>query len=137
MATKILLIEDNEDSRLILLLMLKHFGYEAIGAATGPLGVERAIAEKPDLILMDLKLPGLDGIEACRTILQKPTMAQTPIIAYTAWHPHLFKRNAIDAGMVGYVQKPATIESLQRTIEHFISRAAIRRAIASDQGEAA
>ena len=69
MATRILVVEDNEDSRLILLLMLKHFGYEAIGAATGPLGVERAIAEKPDLILMDLELPGLDGIEACRAIL--------------------------------------------------------------------
>ena len=122
MAKRILVVEDNEDSRLILLLMLKHFGYEAIGAAIGPLGVERAIAEKPDLILMDLKFPGLDGIEACRTILQKPTMAQTPIIAYTAWHPHLFKRNAIDAGMVGYVQKPATMESLKRTIDHFISK---------------
>jgi CheY-like chemotaxis protein len=103
-------------------LMLKHFGYEAIGAATGPLGVERAIAEKPDLILMDLKLPDLDGIEACRTILQKPTMSHTPIIAYTAWHPNRFKSKAIDAGMVGYVQKPATMELLKRTIDHFISK---------------
>jgi CheY-like chemotaxis protein len=49
-------------------------------------------------------------------------MAHTPIIAYTAWDPHLFKRNAIDAGMVGYVQKPATMESLKRTIDHFISK---------------
>jgi two-component system cell cycle response regulator DivK len=122
MAAKILVVEDNEDSRLILLLMLKHFGYEAIGAATGPLGVERAIAEKPDLILMDLELPGLDGIDACRAILQKSTMAHTPIIAYTAWHPHLFKRNAIDAGMVGYMQKPATMELLKRMIDQFISK---------------
>jgi CheY-like chemotaxis protein len=122
MATRILLVEDNEDSRLILLLMLQHFGYEAIGAATGPLGVERAIAEKPDLILMDLKLPGLNGIEACRAILQNPTMAHTPIIAYTAWDPHLFKSKAIDSGMLGYVQKPATMELLKRTIDHFISK---------------
>ena len=120
MAKRILIVEDNEDNRFILVQILRFSGYETIEAITGIDGVEQALGEKPDLIFMDLGLPRLDGLDAARAILTNPITAQIPIIAHTAWNPEQFKAQALQVGMVDYLQKPVPITLLKATIERFL-----------------
>jgi len=120
MTKRILVVEDNEDSRFILVVTLRRIGYETIEAETGTEGVEQALSEKPDLIIMDLGLPGMSGIDAARAIKDNPTTAHIPIIAHTAWSADHWKEGALKAGMVGYLEKPVSRELMKATIEKFI-----------------
>lgn len=119
MAKKILVVEDNADSRFILVTRLRHIGYEVVEAATGAEGVEKALAEKPDLVLMDIGLPGMTGIEAARSIKENPVARHIPIVAHTAWDPSQWKDQALKAGMVEYVVKPVPMKALEETIKKF------------------
>ena len=120
MAKRILIVEDNEDSRFILLIMLRRLGYEITEAQSGTQGVEKAVTEKPHLILMDLGLPGISGIDAAREIKKNPSTAHIPIIAHTAWTPSQCKEEVLKAGMVDYLEKPVSKELMKATIERFI-----------------
>ena len=119
MAKKILVVEDNADSRFILVTRLRHIGDEIVEAATGPDGVEKSIAEKPDLILMDIGLPGMTGIEAARRIKENPVAGHVPIVAHTAWDPSQWKDQALNAGMGEYLVKPVSMKTLEETIKKF------------------
>jgi CheY-like chemotaxis protein len=121
MAKRILVVEDVEDSRSIVVIILQRFcGYETIEAATGKEAIEKAIAEKPDLIVMDLGLPDMTGVDVAEALKENPTMADIPVIAHTASSTTKWQDAALNVGMVEYLQKPVPKEVLKETIARFI-----------------
>src|SRR5690606_32628010 len=103
---KILLVEDNEDNRLVYRTILDHFGFQVLEAADGEEGIRRARADGPDLILMDVSIPKIDGWEATRHLKADPTTSMIPIIAHTAHALATDRAKAQEAGCDGYLAKP-------------------------------
>jgi CheY-like chemotaxis protein len=120
MAKKILVVEDDQDSRFILSAQVRLIGYEPIEAANATEAIEKAVAEQPGLILMDLAMPGITGIDAARTLKGNSSTAHIPIVAYTAWDGDQWRTPALDAGMAHYLVKPVMPERLKTTIDRFI-----------------
>ena len=106
MGKRILVTEDNEDNRRILWDLLTSAGYEVIEAATGEEGVRLAETQRPDLILMDVQLPGFDGYEATRRIKGNLALRQIPVIAVTSYALSGDDVKARAAGCDAYVAKP-------------------------------
>jgi two-component system cell cycle response regulator DivK len=106
MTKRILVVEDHEDNRRILRDLLTSAGYELIEAETGPEGVDMAKVHRPDLILMDLQLPGIDGYEAARRIKAEPALSSVPIIAVTSYALSGDEERAYAAGCTAYISKP-------------------------------
>src|SRR5687767_984425 len=101
MPKKILIVEDVEDSRAILVIILQRFcGYETIEAGTGTEAIQKTLAERPDLIVMDLGLPDITGVDVAKALKENSNTAHIPIIAHTAWSPDTWKDAALNAGMV-------------------------------------
>src|SRR2546423_388846 len=103
---RVLLVDDFDDSRFSLSKLLEIEGYEVIEATDGAQAIERALTDKPDLILMDLSLPIIDGLSATRQIRQSDTMKRVPIIALTAHDLADIQGQAKDAGCTDYAAKP-------------------------------
>ena len=121
MSNRILIVEDRDDLRTILVAILSRFcGYETIEAANGAEAIEKAVSEKPDLILMDLDLPDISGIDAAKAVKENPTTAHIPIVAQTAWSSRRWKGKVLRTGMVDYLEKPVSMELMKATIEKFI-----------------
>ena len=121
MAKRILVVEDGADLRAVVVAVLKRVcGYEIIEAADGREAVAKAVSEKPDLILMDVNLPDISGIDAAKAVKSNPRTAHIPIIAQTGWSSSRWEAAALAAGMVAYVQKPASLEMIISTIEKFL-----------------
>jgi two-component system cell cycle response regulator DivK len=121
MSNRILVVEDRDDLRTILVAILKRFcGYETIEAANGAEAIEKAVSEKPDLILMDLDLPDISGIDAAKAVKENPNTAHIPIVAQTAWSSRQWKGKVLRMGMVDYLEKPVSMELMKATIERFI-----------------
>jgi len=107
MSTKtILYVEDNELNRKIVRDLLRRTSYRLIEAVDGEAGIATALAERPDLILMDIQLPKISGIEALRVLRSEPTAAATPIIAITSFALSGDQQKAKDAGASAYLAKP-------------------------------
>jgi CheY-like chemotaxis protein len=117
MATRILIVEDDHESRWVLANMLRLMGYETIEAETAEQALEKAVSEGPQLILMDLGLPQMSGVDATRALKQNRTSARIPVIGQSACDHKLWKKAAVDAGMVEYIQKPFGAETLKAAIE--------------------
>ena len=119
--TRILIVEDYLDTREIIKAILKNQGYSVIEAETGQEGLEKAIAELPDLIIMDIMLPGMDGIETTIKLKQHPKTANIPVIANTIWKERDFQDRAEKAGIVEYLIKPTAPlvfkEIIERTLK--------------------
>jgi two-component system, cell cycle response regulator DivK len=120
MSKRILVIEDNEDNRRIMRDLLTSVGYEIIEAVTGEEGVIAASTHVPDLILMDIQLPGLDGYEATRRIKADPALRQIPVIAVTSYALSGDDVKAFAAGCEGYVSKPFSPRALLAKIRTFL-----------------
>ena len=120
MSKRILVIEDNEDNRRIVRDLLTSVGYEIIEAVTGEEGVSAAAIHVPDLILMDIQLPGLDGYEATRRIKANPALRQVPVIAVTSYALSGDDVKAFAAGCDGYVSKPFSPRALLAKIRTFL-----------------
>jgi two-component system, cell cycle response regulator DivK len=120
MKQRILVIEDNVDNREILRDLLTSVGYEVIEAMTGQAGVCATAEHHPDLILMDLHLPGLDGYDATRRIKADPALGHIPIIAVTAYALSGDDVKARQAGCDGYVAKPFAPRTLLATIRTYL-----------------
>ena len=120
MSRRILVVEDQEDNRYIMRDLLTSAGYEMIEAVTGEAGVALAETARPDLILMDIQLPGLDGYEATRRIKANPALRQIPIIAVTSYALSGDDQKARDAGCDGYVAKPFSPRALLARIREFL-----------------
>lgn len=106
MTQRILIVEDHEDNRCILRDLLTSAGYEMLEAVTGTEGVAMAETHRPDLILMDIQLPQIDGYEATRRIKAIPNLKHIPIIAVTSYALSGDSVIAYEAGCAGYVTKP-------------------------------
>ena len=120
MTKRILVVEDTEDNRKIVRDLLSSVGYELIEAVDGLEGVRAAEREQPDLILMDIQLPGIDGYEATRRIRKIPALATVPIIAVTSYALSGDEAKTRAAGCDGYVAKPFSPRQLLAKIREFL-----------------
>ena len=120
---KILLVEDNEDNRDMLARRLQRKGYTVVVAVDGLQGVEMAAGEQPDLVLMDMSLPVLDGWEATRRLKAAPGSQSVPVIALTAHAMTGDREKAIAAGCDDYDIKPIEMDRLLAKIEALLGRA--------------
>ncbi|MGX9178027.1 response regulator [Mesorhizobium sp.] len=119
--TRILLVEDNEMNRDMLLRRLSRRGFDVLIAENGKAGVELAASEKPDLILMDMSLPVMDGWEATRRIKADPATSRIPVIALTAHAMASDRDMALKAGCDDYDSKPVDLSQLVRKIEQLLT----------------
>lgn len=121
MVHRILVVEDNPDNRILITDILETLGYIALVAEDGETGLAMAKTEHPDLILMDLSLPKLDGWAVARQLKNEDGMAHIPIIALTA-HAMVGDRElALRAGCNDYVAKPINLHELESKLAHFLS----------------
>jgi len=120
MSKRILVIEDQEDNRRILHYLLRSAQYEVIEAVTGEEGVDLAERERPDLILMDIQLPGLDGYEATRRIKGNTALRHIPIIVVTSYALSGDDVKAFAAGCDAYVTKPFSPRQLLAKIREYV-----------------
>ena len=120
MAKSVLIIEDNEHVREIFISMLRSAGYEILDAGTGTQGIEKALSAKPNLILLDLDLPDMTGMDTAKAIRKNSTTAHIPIIACSAWSGREWREEALRAGMVEYLQKPIPSELIKAKVREFI-----------------
>jgi CheY-like chemotaxis protein len=118
---KVLLVEDNEMNRDMLSRRLTRKGYEVIIAVDGQLGVELASSERPDIILMDMSLPVMDGWDATRHIKATPETQSIPVIALTAHAMASDREKALDAGCDDYDTKPVELPRLLDKIERLLA----------------
>jgi CheY-like chemotaxis protein len=109
---KVLVVEDFDDTRYLMRLEMEKRGYRVLEAASGEEGVERALEERPDIILMDIGLPVLDGIAATRQLRAREEMRDTLIVALTAHHETEYRANALSAGCDAYLTKPIDFDWL-------------------------
>jgi two-component system, cell cycle response regulator DivK len=123
MSQRILVVEDQEDNRRIIRDLLTSAGYELMEAVDGEAGVRLADTERPDLILMDIQLPVLDGHEATRRIKQNPELRAIPIIVVTSYALSGDDAKAMAAGADGYVAKPFSPRELLATIRKLLGDA--------------
>jgi len=120
MAGRILAVDDQEDNRRILRDLLTTAGYEVIEAVTGEDAVTLAEAQRPDLILMDIQLPGIDGYEATRRIKANAALRAVPVIAVTSYALSGDETKAVAAGADAYVSKPFSPRALLAKVREFL-----------------
>jgi two-component system cell cycle response regulator DivK len=111
-------VEDNPKNLKLVRDVLTYAGYEVVEATSGEEGVRRALETVPDLILMDLQLPGIDGAEALRQI--RMSEKQVPVVAVTAFAMNNDRTRAFDAGFDGYVEKPISVRALPQQVSDFL-----------------
>ena len=121
MTKRILIVEDQEDNRQIMQDLLESAGYEVVIAVNGREGVDKATSDRPDLVLMDIQLPGLDGYAAARLIKDSEGLGGTPIIAVTSYALSGDDVKAYEAGCDDYVAKPFSPRKLLAKIREHIS----------------
>jgi two-component system cell cycle response regulator DivK len=122
MPTQILYIEDNPDNRTLIRRILESEGYAVREAPDGPIGLQMAAEARPDLVLMDINLPEIDGYEVTARLKQLPGMREVPVIAITANVMKGDREKTLAAGCDGYIQKPIDIDTISAQIEHFLTR---------------
>lgn len=120
-ATRVLVVEDNERNLKLVRDVLQYAGYEIIEARTGEEGVELAQSRSPDVILMDLQLPDIDGMEALRRVRKSPVTADVPVVAVTAFAMQDDRARVFDAGFDGYLEKPLSVRELPAQVQQFLT----------------
>ena len=117
---RILLVEDNETNMYLIKFVLEKSGYEVIEAREGTMAVKLAMKEKPDLIIMDLQLPDIDGLEATKRIRASEADGVIPIVALTSFAMVGDREKALAAGCTGYIEKPINPETFITEIEKYL-----------------
>ncbi len=118
--SKILYVEDNPHNMRLVRKMLTMGGYDVVEARTGKDGMALAASERPHLILLDINLPDMDGVEVCKALRDADETSWIPIVALTANAMHGDRERFLDSGMDGYLPKPITRNELLRTVRQFI-----------------
>lgn len=118
---RILLVEDNPKNLKLVRDVLTHSGYDVIEATSGEDGVRLAEEAAPDLILMDLQLPGISGAEALRQIRDGERAPRVPVIAVTAFAMNDDRTRAFESGFDGYVEKPISVRGLRQQVADFLT----------------
>ena len=114
-------VVDNERNLKLLRDVLEYAGYDVRVARTAEDGISLAASETPDLVLMDLQLPGIDGMEALRRLRESPRTADIPVVAVTAQAMKQDRERALDAGFNGYVEKPISVRAFPDQVRRFLS----------------
>ncbi|MFA7154074.1 MAG: response regulator [Methanoregulaceae archaeon] len=120
MSGKILYIEDNDQNYYLVEFILRAKGYTVIRARDGKEGIALAVQEKPDIILLDIQLPVMDGYQTAGELIRRPEVCKTPIIALTSYAMPEDRKKAIDAGCTGYIEKPINPNTFGKEIENFM-----------------
>ncbi len=119
---RVLVVEDNENNMKLICLVLKKHGYEPIQAFTGEEGVDKAIEERPDIILMDIQLPDVSGLEAVERIRMVDDMQEILIIAITSYAMSGDRERMLDVGFEGYFEKPIDPLTIVEDIEKIVKQ---------------
>jgi two-component system, cell cycle response regulator DivK len=121
MAGTILLIEDNEQNRYLATFLLEKHGYDVVSASEGPAGIALAETLRPQCVLLDIQLPGMDGYAVARALRRLTALRNTPLVAVTSYAMVGDREKALAAGCDGYIEKPISPESFVADIEAVIS----------------
>jgi two-component system cell cycle response regulator DivK len=119
---RILVVEDNERNLKLVRDVLQHAGYDVIAASSGEQGVALAKERVPDLVLMDLQLPTMDGTQALRMLRDDPLTREIPVVAVTAFAMKDDRERALDAGFDSYIEKPISVRTLPDQVRGFLDR---------------
>lgn len=117
--SRVLVIEDNEQNMYLVSFILEKNGCEVLQARNGLDGVKMAVENEPDLILLDIQLPVMDGYSVARAIRKEPTLKNTPMVAVTSYAMPGDRDQAMQAGCTGYIEKPIDPETFMSQVEHF------------------
>jgi CheY-like chemotaxis protein len=121
----VLVVEDFEDNRFMMRRLLEMSGYRVIEAVNGSQAVEFAVTERPDMILMDLSLPVLDGLAATRRIRESDGLGHVPIVAVSAHDSADFHTEALAAGCNEYVTKPIDFDRLVQILDRLVKKSGV------------
>jgi two-component system cell cycle response regulator DivK len=117
MSRTVLLIEDNEQNRYLTTFLLERSGYTVVAAVDGPQGIREASRSRPDVILLDIQLPGMDGYAVATKLREIEGLGGTPIIAVTSYAMVGDRERALAAGCTGYIEKPIDPETFIAEVE--------------------
>lgn len=120
MKPRILIIEDNEQNMYLLTFILNRHGQEVLQARDGRQGIDLALKENPDLILLDIQLPEMDGYTVARELRSNPVLRDIPIVAVTSYAMVGDREKAMDAGCSGYIEKPINPDTFMEQIAVFL-----------------
>ncbi len=123
MKARILLIEDNEQNRYLATFLLEAHGYAVVPASDGPMGIELAGRILPQLILLDIQLPTMEGYAVARKLRSNPALRNTPIVAVTSYAMTGDREKTIAAGCNGYIEKPINPETFVIEIGRYLEEA--------------
>ena len=121
MKARILLIEDNLQNRYLARFLLEQRGHEVVQAETGPMGLQLAAEVRPDLILLDIQLPGMDGHDLAGALRRDPRLKSIPIVAVTSYAMAGDREKCLAAGAEGYIEKPINPETFVAEVERFLN----------------
>ncbi len=115
-----LMIEDNEMNRYLATFLLEKAGFEVVSAVDGPKGIELAREIEPDIILLDIQLPGMDGYQVATELLSQKALAHVPIVAVTSYAMPEDRKRVEEVGCHGYIEKPIDPERFVDQIESYM-----------------
>lgn len=121
--TKILVVDDEPNIVRLVSFSLARHGYEVLEATDGPAGIELAISELPDLILMDVMMPGMTGLEAVERLKAEPATAQIPVVMLSARSQHYEQQQGLECGAEKYICKPFTPRALVEAVTEMVESA--------------
>ena len=121
MKRSILVIEDNEQNMYLIKYLLEDCGYEVRCASDGREGMEQAEAVRPDLILLDIQLPTMDGYTVARNLRRNPNLTDIPIVAVTSYAMPGDREKAMEAGCTGYIEKPIDPDTFEEQVKQYLS----------------
>ena len=119
---KILIAEDEPDIQTLLALILRHAGYDVVAAGDGQAAQDLALVEKPDLIILDVQMPKVNGYDACKLIKAQPALQAIPVLFLTVRGDHSEKETGFAVGAAAYLVKPFASEDLVRSVGEIINR---------------
>lgn len=122
MALRVLVVEDDPDSLELMTYLFRAFGHQALGADSGTAALRLAAETPPDLIICDLRLPGMDGFELLGRFKENPSLQAVPVVAVTAYAMPGDKERVLSAGFDGYVSKPIDPQTFVRMAEQYSPR---------------
>jgi len=117
---KILLVDDSRLNRELAKELLERRGYQVLEADCGKEGIEKARQNKPDIILLDIGLPDMNGLEVIKVIKKDPEIKSVPVVAFTGYNQHEEQKNFLASGFAGFISKPFDIQTFPQMVAKFL-----------------